>query len=102
MNLADIDINSLPERERHQMYPFWQAYHRPYPKSRTWRELRAEGYEPIDRTSVGLEEIEETFDEIAQWTIDEDGFVTPLKGDERASWLDRRINSWTRKREWKL
>ena len=102
MNIADVDINALSEKEAMIAYDFWYAYNRPYPPAMSWREYRAEGYEPVEYTHCGIAEIEESFDEIVQYTLDEDGFVVPLKGDERASWLDRKINSWTRTKEWKL
>ena len=98
MNIADLPASEVTPVH----FPFWNAYHRPYPEALTWREYRAMGYDPIERTSVGLEEIEESFDECIGYTLDEEGFVVPLNGDERATWLDRRINSWTRRREWKL
>ena len=98
MNLADLPITEVTP----QIHPFYQAYHRPYPEALTWREYRNLGYEPIERTKVGLAEIEESFDELIQYTIDEDGFVVPLQGDERSDWLSRRINAWSRKKEWTL
>ena len=102
LNIADVNINDLPERLAHQVYPFWQAYHRPYPPALTWRQLRAEGLEPKEWTTCGIAEIEESFDEIVQYTLDDDGCITALKGDERASWLERRINAWSRKDIWQL
>ena len=98
MNLADLPISEVTP----QIHPFYQAYHRPYPEALTWREYRAMGYEPIEKTTCGMAEIVESYDELIQWTIDEDGLVKPLTGDERASWLDRKINAWTRRKEWKL
>ena len=102
MNVADVDINSLSEKEAMIAYQFWYAYNRPYPPALTWRELRAEGLEPKEWTTCGMAEIEESFDELVQWTLDEDGCVKPLTGDERSSWLDRKINAWTRKDIWQL
>ena len=102
MNIADVDINALSEKEAMIAYDFWYAYNRPYPEALTWREYRAMGYEPIEWTKVGMEEIEESYDECIGYTLDEDGFVVPLQADERADWLQRRINSWTRTKEWKL
>ena len=102
MNVADIDINSLPETLAHQMYPFWQAYNRPYPPALTWRQLRAEGFTPKEWTTCGMAEIEESYDECIGYRLDEDGFVTPINGDERATWKDRLINKWTRRREWAI
>ena len=103
MDLTDFLIDCLPERYRFQLYPFYQAYNRPYPPALTWRELRAEGFEPVEWTKVGLAEIEESFDEIVQYTLDDDGNVVPLEGtQERAGWLERRINAWTRKDVWEL
>ena len=102
MNVADVDINSLSEKEAMIAYQFWYAYNRPYPPALTWRELRAEGLEPKEWTTCGMAEIEESFDECIGYTLDEDGLVVPLTGDERSSWLDRKINAWTRKDIWQL
>ena len=103
-NIADIpNIDSLPEKLAMQLHPFWIAYHRPYPPAVTWRQMKAEGYEPIEHTTCGISEIEESFDELIQWTLDDDGFVVPIDGNpERATWQDRLINKWTRKKIWKL
>ena len=46
--------------------------------------------------------VTDPFVELVQYTLDEDGCVVPLRGDERADWVSRRINAWTRKREWTL
>ena len=102
MNLKNLDISSLSEKEQAQLYPFYHAYNREYPPALTWRELRAEGFTPVEHTTCGISEIEESYDELIQYHIDEDGLVKPLTGDERASWLDRKINSWTRRKEWSL
>ena len=61
-----------------------------------------EGLEPKEWTTCGMAEIEESFDECIGYTLDEDGCVKPLTGDERSSWQDRLINKWTRKDIWKL
>ena len=100
LNFADLDINTLPETQAMQAYPFWQAYHREYPPALTWRQLRQEGLLPIEHETVSLADIEEGFDELIQWTLDEDGCVVPLSGEERRDWVSRKINSWTRRREW--
>ena len=102
MNLAAIDINTLSEKEAMQLYPFWFAYNRAYPEAMTWREYRKAGFEPVEKTTVGLEEIEESYDECIGYTLDSDGFVVPISGDERATWQDRLINKWTRRKEWRL
>ena len=101
-DLSTIDISTLSEKEQAQLYPFHHAWSRPYPPALTWRQLRAEGLTPIEHTQCGIDEIEESFDELIQWTLDEDGMVVPLKGNDRASWLDRKINAWTRRDVWSL
>ena len=98
MNLADLPASEVTP----QHFPFWNAYNRPYPPALTWRELRAEGFTPKEWTTCGMAEIEESYDELVQWRIDEDGCAKPLTGDERSTWQDRLINSWTRRKEWKL
>ena len=70
----------------------------------TWRELRAEGFLPIEHTTCGIDEIEETMDEIditSAFHIDDDGNVVSGVGD-RATWLDRKINAWTRTKHWSI
>ena len=84
-----------------QLAPFWLAYNKPYPPALTWRELRAEGFTPIEHTTCGIQEIEESWDELIQYRVDSDGNITTDPGD-RASWQDRLINKWSRKREWSI
>ena len=100
MNLSTLDISTLTEKEQAQLYPFYHAHTRPHPPALTWRQLRAEGLMPVDHTTCGIAEIEESFDELVSWTLDEDGCVVPLTGAARATWLDRKINAWSRKKEW--
>ena len=101
MDLSTLDISTLSEREQAQLYPFYHAYTRPYPPALSWRQLRADGFTPVDRTKCGIAEIEESFDEICGYRIDEEGLVVPISpDDERATWMDRKINAWSRKKEW--
>ena len=102
MDLKTVDLTTLTETEQMQLYPFYHAYHRPYPPAMTWQQMRKDGYEPIDHQKCGLAEIEESFDELVSWTLDDDGCVVPLKGQDRASWLDRKINGWTRRDVWSI
>ena len=102
MDLKTIDLSTLTEVETMQLYQFWYAYNREYPEAMTWREYRADGFQPVEWTSVGMDEIEESFDELIQYHIDEDGFVKPLPAGDRANWKDRLINKWTRRDEWTL
>ena len=86
------------------LYPFYDAYNRKYPPAMTWRDCRAEGLEPKEYTGCGLVEIQESMDEIetlSSFHIAEDGTVQPGEG-ERASWMDRRINQWSRKKVWSI
>ena len=87
-----------------QLYPFYQAYNRPYPAKMSWREYREAGFDPIEKQTVGLEDIESTWDELAMFRIDAEGNVTtePPDSRERATWVERKINGWTRRKEWTL
>ncbi len=104
MDLTTLDTETLTERERIQLQPFHQAYSRKYPPAMTWRDCRAEGLEPKEYTKCGLVEIQESMDEIetlSSFHIAEDGTVQPGEG-ERASWMDRRINQWSRREIWSI
>ena len=104
MDLSSINLNTLTEQEQAQLYPFYHAYTREYPPLRTWREMKADGYTRVEYTKCGLDEIQETMDEIdviSSFHINEDGEITAGEG-ERATWLQRKINAWGRTKEWKL
>ena len=104
MDLKDIDLSTLSEREIIQLHAFHQAYNRPYPPSMTWRDCRAEGLEPKEYTHCGLVEIQESMDELevlSSFHLSEDGTV--MAGESpRASWMDRKINAWSRREVWSL
>ena len=98
MNLKDYDTRTLTEVEQCQLAPFYLAYNRPYPPALTWRELRQEGFLPVEYTGCGIDEIEEGMDEIdplSTFHIDEDGNLTQ-GNSPRATWQDRLINKWQR------
>ena len=104
MDLKNIDLSTLTEVEQMQLYPFFDAYNRKYPPAMTWRDCRAEGLEPKEYTKCGLIEIQESMDELetlSSFHIAEDGTVQPGEG-ERASWMDRRINQWSRREVWSI
>ena len=61
MDLKNIDLSTLTEREMIQLQAFHQAYNRPYPPAMTWRDCRAEGLEPKEYTGCGLVEIQEIY-----------------------------------------
>ena len=99
-NIADLDINNVPVHLAMQAYPFWYAYNRPYPEPINFK---ADGYEPIEHQTVGLDDLLEGYDELIQYTLDENGNAIPLPADKpRSTWQDRLINKWTRKKVWKL
>ena len=103
MDLNNFLIECLPERYQYQLYPFYQAYNRPYPEPLTWRQYRDLGYEPIEHQSCGMDEIEESWEEMIQYRIDENGNITSSIGTgDTPTWLDRKIHSWTRRKVWKL
>ena len=54
-----------------QLYELWSVYNRPLPPIRTWREMRDEGFEPVERESVSMEEI-----------------------TNEMPWIERKILSW--------
>ena len=100
----DLRHLELTEREQIQLYDIHQAYERKRPPAMSWRDCREAGLEPREFVRCGLVEIQETMDEIetlSSFHLNEEGEVVPGEG-ERASWLDRRINSWSRKKEWKI
>ena len=81
-----------------QLYDIHQAYNRPHPPAMTWRQCREAGLTPKDYTGCGMIEILESLDEIdtlSSFHLNDDGEVVPGEC-ERASWLDRRINQWSR------
>ena len=99
MNLTELNPATLSTQEQMQLAPFYHSWCRPYPPALTWRQLRQEGLEPREWTTCGLTEIEEGMDELfvmSTFHLDDDGMVVPGDG-ERATWLDRKINAWTRR-----
>ena len=95
----DLNKLKLTEREMIQLYDIQQAYERKRPPAMTWRECRESGLEPRDFARCGMVEIQETMDEIdvmSSFHLSEEGTVVAGEG-ERASWLERRINQWSRK-----
>ena len=104
MDLKNVDINSLSEKEAMILYDFWNAYNREYPPALTWRQLRDEGFTPKEYTHCGITEIEESLDELdtlSSFHINDEGVVCPGESD-RESWIDRRINKWSRTKIWKI
>ena len=82
-----------------QLAPFYHSWNRPYPPALTWRQLRAEGLEIREWTSVGLDEIQEGMDEIEMMStfhINAEGEIEAGEGD-RATWMQRRIDQWSRR-----
>ena len=104
MDLKNIDLSELSLVEQMKLYEFYDAYNRPYPPSMTWRDCRAEGLEPKEYTHCGLVEIQESMDELdalSSFHLSEDGTV--MAGESpRASWMDRKINAWSRREVWSL
>ena len=99
MDLKTVDLSTLSEVEQMQLYPFFDAYNRKYPPAMTWRDCVAEGLTKREWTTCGMDEIQESMDEIevmSTFHLDDDGMVVPGDGD-RATWLDRKINAWTRR-----
>ena len=96
MNLNKLNVT---EEEMIQLYDIHQAYNRPHPPAMSWRECKAMGLERKDFAGCGMIEIIESLDEIdtlSSFHLNDDGEVVPGEG-ERASWLDRRINQWSRR-----
>ena len=99
MDLKTVDLSTLSQVEQMQLYPFYDAYNRKYPPAMTWRDCVSEGLTRREWTTCGLTEIEEGMDELfvmSTFHLDDDGMVVPGDGD-RATWLDRKINAWTRR-----
>ena len=99
MDLKTVDLTTLTTQEQMQLYPFFDAYNRKYPPAMTWRDCVNEGLTRREWTTVGLDEIQESLDELdmlSTFHVDESGMVVPGVGD-RATWLDRKINAWTRR-----
>ena len=99
MNLTQLDPTTLTQHEQMQLAPFYHSWNRPYPPAMTWRECVAEGLTRREWTSCGLDEIQEGTDELfvmSSFHLDEDGMVVPGEGD-RADWMQRRINAWSRR-----
>ena len=98
MNLATLDTSTLTEFEQMHLAPFHLAYTRPYPPAVTWRELRSEGFMPIEHETCGLEGILEGMDEwdlSLTFHVDADG--NARGGDvDRPDWQTRRIHQWQR------
>ena len=98
MNLKDFPTSTLSQQEQIHLAPFYLAYNRPYPPAVTWRELRSEGFMPIEHETVGLEGILEGIDEQSiefSYRLDSDGNVVTGSFD-RPDWVARRIHQWQR------
>jgi hypothetical protein len=95
-----LNLNKLKltEEEMIQLYDIHQAYNRPHPPAMSWRECREAGLEPRDFARCGMVEIQESLDEIdvmSSFHLSEEGTV--MSGEApRASWVERRINRWSR------
>jgi hypothetical protein len=104
MDLKNIDLSELSLVEQMKLYEFYDAYNRPYPPAMTWRDCVKEGLEKKEYTHCGLVEIQESMDELevlSSFHLSEDGTV--MAGESpRASWMDRKINAWSRREEWSL
>ena len=99
MNLTQLDPATLTAHEQMQLAPFYHSYARPYPPAMTWRDCVAEGLTKREWTTVGLDEIQEGMDEIEMMStfhINAEGEIEAGESD-RANWMQRRINAWTRR-----
>ena len=104
MDLKNIDLSELSLVEQMKLYEFYDAYNRPYPPAMTWRDCVKEGLEKKEYTKCGIVEIQESMDELdtlSSFHIAEDGTVQSGEG-ERCSWIERRINQWSRKSVWSI
>ena len=57
MNLSQVDLSTLSEKEQAQLFPFYSAYTRPYPILLTRKDLKVEGEGGYFRKTNTLDEI---------------------------------------------
>ncbi len=94
-----IDIKNLTEEEQMKLQEIHAAYTRTYPPAMNWRDYERDGFDRVDYTKCGLNEIQEGMDEIevmSTFHLNDEGVVVPGEGT-RASWIERRINRWSRR-----
>ena len=98
MNLAELNTGKFDSATQAKLAPFYLAYTRPYPPAVTWRELRAEGFMPIEHQTCSLDDVMEGLDEQTlefSYRLDDDGNVISGATD-RPDWQTRRIHQWQR------
>ena len=94
-----IDIKNLSESEQMKLQEIHAAYTRPYPVAMSWRDYQRDGFDRVDYTKCGLDEIQEGMDEIevmSTFHLNEEGVVECGEGT-RANWVQRRISQWSRR-----
>ena len=105
MDLNEIDLDTLTDKERMQLAAFHRCYNTHTP-ALTWRQLKAEGLERIEKAKCGLTEVEEglkdmnifssfTFMEDTDTVTDGEGRAFEMKDDpDQMNWLERRKAQW--------